>query len=453
MLCGILFPILFREACLLLKYIVTVTDDLLIVSVLLSLLLALSHMAYGRRGVIVQAIGICAGVAASAVMALVKNLTSKIATNQWNFYIFLTTIALTLLFVVFSLIFGRKQQKITVLGTVEEEALGFGGWALCILAGMLSAVLIFYEMPDVLAYPFLFDTAGNGVFSTNYAVRLAGWAAALILLYVYGLYQYRCTIAFGRRGFVLLIVNLALLINSFRCFGMAMSKWIVKSRWLKWLPVYNKADYPWAFPITKFVSNNTLVFCVLIAGIALLIPIMLFLRNLRIHGMWDNPAQHRKLKFLARQCRRRAVAVAVCFAIAVTNLTVIYAYINRAVTLSDPEEYTIDGDYVYINVADVSDGMLHRFEYVTENKVSVRWIIVQKPGGSFGVGLDACDVCGTAGYYQRGDEIVCKRCDVVMNINTIGFKGGCNPIPLEYSVENSAIVIPMSAVLAAEKEF
>ncbi|MDO5300018.1 MAG: hypothetical protein Q4F18_11360, partial [Clostridia bacterium] len=162
-----------------LKYIVTVTDDLLIVSVLLSLLLALSHMAYGRRGVIVQAIGICAGVAASAVMALVKNLTSKIATNQWNFYIFLTTIALTLLFVVFSLIFGRKQQKITVLGTVEEEALGFGGWALCILAGMLSAVLIFYEMPDVLAYPFLFDTAGNGVFSTNYAVRLAGWAAAL----------------------------------------------------------------------------------------------------------------------------------------------------------------------------------------------------------------------------------------------------------------------------------
>ena len=40
-----------------------------------------------------------------------------------------------------------------------------------------------------------------------------------------------------------------------------------------------------------------------------------------------------------------------------------------------------------------------------------------------------------------------------MNINTIGFKGGCNPIPLEYSVSGGSIIIPMSAVLAGEREF
>ncbi|MBR2664204.1 MAG: DUF2318 domain-containing protein, partial [Clostridia bacterium] len=123
-----------------------------------------------------------------------------------------------------------------------------------------------------------------------------------------------------------------------------------------------------------------------------------------------------------------------------------------------PENYEIRGEgenaEIYISTDQVNDGNLHRFEYVTDNKVEVRWIIVKKPGGgSFGVGLDACDVCGTAGYYQRGDQVVCKRCDVVMNINTIGFKGGCNPIPLAFRIDGGYIIFKMSDIIASEKEF
>ena len=40
-----------------------------------------------------------------------------------------------------------------------------------------------------------------------------------------------------------------------------------------------------------------------------------------------------------------------------------------------------------------------------------------------------------------------------MNINTIGFKGGCNPIPVEYSVMDGNIVIPLEALLEHESEF
>lgn len=40
------------------------------------------------------------------------------------------------------------------------------------------------------------------------------------------------------------------------------------------------------------------------------------------------------------------------------------------------------------------------------------------------------------GYYERNDDVVCKRCDVVMNKSTIGFKGGCNPVPFEYEIVN-----------------
>ncbi|MBQ1376021.1 MAG: DUF2318 domain-containing protein, partial [Clostridia bacterium] len=43
--------------------------------------------------------------------------------------------------------------------------------------------------------------------------------------------------------------------------------------------------------------------------------------------------------------------------------------------------------------------------------------------------------------------------DVVMNINTIGFKGGCNPIPVSYSVENGYIVLPTAELTEHEAEF
>ena len=83
----------------------------------------------------------------------------------------------------------------------------------------------------------------------------------------------------------------------------------------------------------------------------------------------------------------------------------------------------------------------------------MRFIIVQKSETSFGVGLDACDICGATGYYERNDEIVCKLCDVVMNRSTIGFKGGCNPVPLNYQIKDNQIVIETVDLDAEQKRF
>uniref|UniRef100_UPI0025EC3A10 Fe-S-containing protein n=1 Tax=Selenomonas sp. F0473 TaxID=999423 RepID=UPI0025EC3A10 len=68
----------------------------------------------------------------------------------------------------------------------------------------------------------------------------------------------------------------------------------------------------------------------------------------------------------------------------------------------------------------------------------VRVIVVQKGGSAFGVGLDACEICGPTGYLERDGQIVCRLCDVVMNKATIGMPGGCNPIPVEYRVAGGA---------------
>ena len=55
--------------------------------------------------------------------------------------------------------------------------------------------------------------------------------------------------------------------------------------------------------------------------------------------------------------------------------------------------------------------------------------------------MDACEICGPSGYFERKDDVVCKLCDVVMNRGTIGFKGGCNPIPFPYRVHDEKIKI------------
>ena len=122
---------------------------------------------------------------------------------------------------------------------------------------------------------------------------------------------------------------------------------------------------------------------------------------------------------------------------ATLNMSAVKAYANRPVELSPVEECELRGDSLYIPFAQVEDGHLHRFAYKTDKGISVRFLIIKKPNSSaYGVGLDACDICGETGYYERDGQIVCKLCDVVMNINTIGFKGGCNPIVIDYSVES-----------------
>lgn len=60
---------------------------------------------------------------------------------------------------------------------------------------------------------------------------------------------------------------------------------------------------------------------------------------------------------------------------------------------------------------------------------------------------------GATGYIEREGQVVCKLCDVVMNKSTIGLPGGCNPIPVEYGVNNGQVQIRQSALDEADKYF
>ncbi len=429
-----------------LNYLITVTEDLLIVTTILTLLYAATGMIWKNRGLMVLRVGMIVGAVASVAMSIAKNTTSKIATNQWNEGIFLLTIVGSSLFVFFSLI---------VAGGKRQRDFLKGGLLCPVLASFLAALLIFYKMPDLIAYPFLFNTGEDGVLSMAFLVRLAGWLLGILIQFVYCWYLYRCVLSLDGVTFTLVILNADVLINLVRCMGQALRPWLTRAKFMPdFIPAYSKAEYPWAFPIAKFVANNTLLFMFSIAGLALLIPIVLFLRNLKVKETWENPAQHRKLRANCRRCRHASETVAVCFVLCLLTMTAVKAYDSREVPLSEPETYAVEDDQVYIDLSQVDDGHLHRFEYTTENGVDVRWIVIRKPdSAAYGVGLDACEICGDAGYYERSGQVVCKRCDVVMNINTIGFSGGCNPIPLDFRIENGQMIFSLDDIIAGEQKF
>ena len=423
-----------------------VTQDLFLAVTLISLMHVMLSRLQGRKGRMIHGTGLATGVLASIALATVKYNTNLIISSHWNHYIYAIILALTLLILLFSILSGRK----------ENGGRNTGGTILCVLGSLLSATLIFYSLPGVMLYPFSFNTMGQGYLSSYYMVRMAGWLCGLVLLFVYSRLLSRGALYIKPYGLIPLLLNTGLLTFDVYCFGRFFVPWVNRAKWLKWPVKYTDAAYGWIGDWMMFTANYPMLFIWIMAGIAVLLAILLFRQGMIIHEPYDNSAQLRKLKARNRHWRRVATGILICIALCIVILTFVKTNDTKQVELSAPEAYTVDqaAGVILVPMENVSDGHLHRFEYKTEKNINVRWITVKKPNSAaFGVGLDACEVCGNAGYFERSGQIICKRCDVVMNINTIGFKGGCNPIPLPYEVRDGNLVFKLSDIIAGEKEF
>lgn len=398
----------------------------------------------GRKGRMIHGTALCAGVLLSIALAAVKINTKLIISSHWNHYIYAILMTLTVLFLVLTFCFGRK----------EGQRTGAAGTVLCAAGSLLSAVLIFYALPGVLLYPFSFNTMGQGYLSSYYLVRMAGWLGALILLLIYSRLLSHCALEIKPYSWVPSVLNTSLWVFAVYCFGRFFVPWVNRAKWLDWPAAYDKEKHAWAGALVKFSTQYSMLFIYVTAVLVVILMLVFFTENTHIADPYDNPAQKRKIKARNRSCRRKAVGLLLCLGLSMLSVTVVKAYDTREVALSEPEVYTVADGKILVPMESVSDGHLHRFEYRTDNDVNVRWIVVKKPGSaSFGVGLDACEVCGNAGYYENNGRVICKRCDVVMNINTIGFKGGCNPIPLAYEVQDGNLVFAVEDLKAGEREF
>ena len=412
-----------------LKYFIAVTDSLIAAAALLGLLYAYAEKI--KKGGAAVAVGIWTGAACAAVMAYLKNRTSLIHTGVWNTRIFTLSLATLIVF--------------AVLSVLKKKTGTRGDFAMIICAGVLAFTFVFYALPDVLAYPFTISLNGASVFSTFYLLRLIGWILGLALVALTFI-AVRNTARRSRSEKVpVAALAVALGINALsqasKILQVLVTRRVLRGRML--------------FSIALYTSNYSDIFIYAILIAAFIVSVKLLSDSFQAREPDDaNPAQRRRIRAGWRDARRWSCTAAACFLTATLCMTWLTEISSRAVELSPIESSELRGDNIYIALSQVNDGHLHRFAYTTEKGKDLRFIIIQKPNSSsYGVGLDACDICGETGYYERNGQVVCGLCDVVMNINTIGFKGGCNPIVIDYSVRDGYIIVPVSTLMEHESEF
>lgn len=416
-----------------LSYLILTTRALLLVTIVFAAITAYANISANKyQKNIIWTFTIVATLI-SIIISILRNTTNYIDTAILNGYIYSISLISFILFLIFVLTpLDRSVNK--VICSLKY-----------VFLSLILLSVIVYALPDVWAYPYHVLQSEKTIISTDFLLSVIGMLFGIILMVVL-YFSVKKSIERISVKSAKIVLTIILLINFLlRISGMysvLIQKKIIKSihaMFLYTVFVKNHSDY--------FIFAGLFVVC--------LVGIVLWILSFRQNEPYRNPAQHRIIKAKWRSIRRWATCVIITSFLSVCTLTVVEKLNETDTTLSPVEDATlVDDENVYVSFELVSDGHLHRFAYETDDGVAIRFIIIQKPNSSsYGVGLDACDVCGETGYYEKDGQVVCNLCDVVMNISTIGFKGGCNPIVIPYSIENGQIIVPISGLLEYESEF
>lgn len=125
----------------------------------------------------------------------------------------------------------------------------------------------------------------------------------------------------------------------------------------------------------------------------------------------------------------------------------------ETVTAAAPVAAT--GADVAIPVADLSDGQAKYYSY-DAGGVEVKYFVLKSADGEYRAAFDACDVCypNKKGYSQKGGVMVCNNCGQQFDSTQINeLRGGCNPSPIERSVDGDTLVLKTSDLQAGAKYF
>ena len=430
-------------------YFINVIEDLVVTAILVGVVLSYAREAWGKVGTRCVTAGIVIGGVASLVMAYMKQNTALVSTGDWNMLIFEVSLAAAAAALVFQIL------KVTT----RNKAIGM---VVLVALSLIVCMRIFYKVPDVVNYPFNFGISTENIISTDFAYRIIGWLGGIAVVVIACVAVSKAYLALDQKRLgaaTAAIVGLVCFVQT-----ISLCQIFIARRFIK------RGDglYDIMFPLTTWFSNNVVLITVVMAAIAIVLAIVVIVLSLQDKEPYSNPAQHRKNRARWRNRRRWAICAIACLVLSIVTVTVVKDYNNQGPVIVESEDVEISDGYMRIPLDQVDDGHLHRFTYETEagiqitpetgqpyttqGGVGVRVIAIKKPGANaYGVGLDACDICGTTGYYERDGQVVCSKCDVVMNINTIGFKGGCNPIVIDYEMKDGYILIPTQALAAYEK--
>jgi FTR1 family protein len=165
-----------------------------------------------------------------------------------------------------------------------------------------------------------------------------------------------------------------------------------------------------------------------------------------------SPAERRKAAWSARRERLWMSSVYTFSFLFIAMVTAEFVYAKSQSALSPATELTFVNGQATIPLAQISDGDLHRFE-ARENGTEIRFWLYQKPDGKIATVFDACEICGSVGFYKSGSGVVCKNCAAPINPQSVGTAGGCNPVPLKAIQTADAVLIQEADVAAGAHMF
>ena len=211
-----------------------------------------------------------------------------------------------------------------------------------------------------------------------------------------------------------------------------------------WLPS-SKREMATIGPIVR----NEVFFFVVILGVAALVVLReWFSAKSPAPTEAANSADRRMREWEFRRQKRWSFAAAILCVAVVLSFAAEYVY-ARAVTAPVRAQVLVaQNGQVNIPLSELTDSSLHFYTADVSGTV-IRFLVIHKQNGDFAAALDACQICGTAGYRQEGQNVICRNCGAAIYIPSIGESGGCNPIAVKSSVEGGQVIVDVSALANA----
>ncbi len=414
-----------------LQYLISITDNTFVPVIILALVSAVfvqSNLYSGKKYLI---IGFLLGMLAAIIYAILKRNTGIAVREYYDLGVIIPWCIIVIpLLISWSLRNSFQQPIIKIL--------------LAVLTAVAIGLITAQCLPNILLYPFGFDVGMESIFNNDYLFKWVGYGFALLVCGLIGWLIYRLCARLSTR-LVMLIATFAIIIFTIQN-AINLLQILIVRRFI--------SPQQWMMDLVIFILAHVNLFTFIFMVLVLLLTVLLYTKAKTTSLVGNNPAQIRKLKASLRRDRRTSLLLMAGVAITAYTVTRARYIFEKGVELTPAEPVTLNADgLIVIPLEQVNDGNLHRYGYQTTDGTLVRFIVIKKSENAYGVGFDACDICGASGYYQRGNQVVCILCDVVMNIATIGFSGGCNPVPLKYEILDGNMIIRPTHLEAEKSRF
>ncbi len=210
-----------------------------------------------------------------------------------------------------------------------------------------------------------------------------------------------------------------------------------------WIPS-SKAEMSAIGPIVR----NEVFFFVIILGFAALVVLREWLSSKDpATDKALNPAEKRMREHEFQRQRRWSFAAALLCLLIVFSFAGEYVYGRVSAAPVPAKTLVADANgKVRVSLSELTDQSLHYYT-ADSNGTVFRFLVIHQTNGNYATALDACQICGAAGYRQEGQNIICRNCAAAIYVPSIGEAGGCNPILVKSHVEGGEVVIDVSALL------